>query len=215
VLKRCADRAQPFRLPALATAPALDSASLGISTATLDEAAMERARQEGFTQGLAAGREQASGVPAPEWGELEAEILSINELMDSFDQRLAMFVLALSLQLSTLVLRSAARVKPDQVIPSIRAALRDLPGLAEATRLHMSPQDAALLRRLAASDGRFALPWEIAEDDGLAPGHCRLGSMRLDTEPAGESPWRQAIQALTANADWVDAKDTDKPDSTA
>jgi flagellar assembly protein FliH len=210
MLERCADQARPFQLPALATAPALGSAGMSNSTATLDEAALERARQEGFTQGLAAAGEQASGLPAPEWDQLEAEVLSINELIENFDQRLTMFVLALSLQLSSLVLRSAARVKADQVIPSIRAALRNLPGMAEDTRLHVSARDAALLRRLAASDARLALPWEIVDEDALTPGECRFRSVRLGGESDAQAPWRQAIQALGESADWVDAQGVGK-----
>lgn len=212
MLKRGADRVQPFQLPALTTAPALGSTRLGGSTTALDEAALERARQEGFTQGLAAGREPVSALAAPEWGQLEAEVRSINELMENFDQRLTMFGLALSLQLSSLVLRSAARVKADQVIPSIRAALRNLPGMAEDTRLHVSARDAALLRRLAASDARLALPWEIVEDDALTPGQCRFRSVRLSGESDAQAPWRQAIQALGESADWVDAQDIGKQD---
>jgi flagellar assembly protein FliH len=205
VLRRGGSDTRRFELPALDCRPATDTPRLPADPPAAQRAELERAWQDGFARGLAEAREQAR--PTAERDALEAEILSIDELLESMDQRLAMFILAMSLEVSRLVLRRTVRVKPDLVLPPLREALRTLVGLAEGTHIHFHPTDAGLVRRFATADERLQLPWPLAEDETLAPGQCRLASAAPESGSDSERRWRQTIGVLAARTDWVDATD--------
>jgi flagellar assembly protein FliH len=183
--------------------------SAGASRSGVD--ALERAREEGFAAGLAACQLEPGIAPNAERAELQAQVASITELMQDFDQRLTMFVVALSLQLSKLVLRGTARIKPDRVAPAVREAVSGLPGLRTQTRLHLHPADAALVREMTATDCDPGLPWEIVEDATLGRGQCRLADPLFGADGVGASPWRPSIDALARSVDWIDFDESGEP----
>jgi flagellar assembly protein FliH len=209
VLKATSAQVRQVRIPLLAL-----QGSAGLEHGPADAAgdALEHARLEGFSAGLAAARLQPVPEALAARNELRAELASIDELMRDFEQRLTMFVVALSLQLSRLVLRSGVRIKPDQVAPAVREAVSRLPGLAAQTRMHMHPADAALMREVTGTEGHPSLTWQIVEDATLARGQCRL----VDAGPGEEHPngasWRQAIEELGRSVDWIDASSAEGGD---
>jgi flagellar assembly protein FliH len=201
-----------FRMPELSPGdspalPCLESQKAGAGFS-----ALERARGEGFAAGLAASQEPPEGAAGVERAELEAHLALTAELMQDFDQRLTMFVVAMSLHLSRLILRGAARIKLDQVTPAVREAVSRLPGLTARTRLHMHPADAALIREVTGTDGHAPLHWEIVEDTTLCRGECRLLDPALGEQQASESPWRQPIDVLARRVDWIDTSASDGRD---
>jgi flagellar assembly protein FliH len=215
LLKRGAWEARPCQLPALDRAGELDALGAVAGAPSRAQVSPERAWQDGFELGLADARRQAQSEAPAERTALEAECRSIAELLDGFEQRLAMFALAMSLELSRLVLRSSVRIKADLVLPSLRDALGSLVGLNPETRIRLHPADAGRIRSLDTSGGAAPLPWPIVEDDTLAPGQCRLTGEASVTSAGGEAPWRRAVSTLNASGDWVDFTDRSGRETTS
>jgi flagellar assembly protein FliH len=210
LIKRGAWTTRPFELPALDRAPASTAPCLPAATGAEHHADLEHAWQEGFARGLAEARELASAEPVEEHAALVAEIASINELLESLEQRVAMFVLAMSLEVSRLVVRSAVQIKPDLVLPALRDALGSVAGLARETRIHFHPADAARVGSLEATDGGVRLPWLPVADEALAPGQCRLVAARLGPSAGSATPLRQVLAGLSASSDWIGTTDRDE-----
>jgi flagellar assembly protein FliH len=164
----------------------------------------DRAWQEEFLAGLAQGRKRAESAADAERSELTSEIIAINEFLEELEQRLTMFALALGLELSRLVLRSAVRIKPDQVAPAVRNALSTLSGLGQQTRLHLNPVDGNLLRQVTGSDPQLRLRWELVDDPTIEPGRFRLVDAERAAHAAPDRSWREVIGELAGRVDWVD-----------
>jgi flagellar assembly protein FliH len=166
-----------------------------------DAAALERARQQGYQEGLAAVRQGSQAGLA----ELKALVEGINQLMLDFEQGLANDVLSLSLELSKLIVRSSLRVKPELVIAVVREAVGSLPGVSDQTLLHVHPADAALLRDLVQSDPQFkGLPWKLVEDAQMERGGCRLATATTEADATLETRWRRVIASLGRDDAWID-----------
>jgi flagellar assembly protein FliH len=169
------------------------------------EAALKRAREQGYQEGLAAGRQEAQSAAAVERAELKALISSVNELLKDFEQGLANDVLSISLELSKLIVRTSLRVKPELIIAVVREAVSSLPGLSEQTLLYLHPADAALLREIAANDAQLnELSWKIVEDPQLERGGCRLAAATTEADATLETRWRRVIASLGRDDAWID-----------
>jgi flagellar assembly protein FliH len=172
---------------------------------TAQEAALQRAREQGYQDGLAAGRKQAQGGTEAERAELKRLVGGINELLKDFEQGLANDVLSISLELSKLIVRTSLRVKPELVIAVVREALGSLPGLSDQTLLYLHPADAVLVREVAAADPHLReLSWKIAEDPQLERGGCRLAAPTTEVDATLETRWRRVIAALGRDDAWID-----------
>ena len=193
-------------LGSLASGPRPASLQAGaLATPAAQEAALQRAREQGYQEGLAAGRQQAVGGSEPERAELRGLISGINELLKDFEQSLANDVLSISLELSKLIVRTSLRVKPELVIAVVREAVSSLPGLSDQTLLYMHPADAALLREIAADDPQFKdLSWKIVEDPQLECGGCRLAAPTTEADATLETRWRRVIASLGRDDAWFD-----------
>jgi flagellar assembly protein FliH len=170
-----------------------------------DVDALERARAQGYEQGLAEGRRLGQGALEAERAELKALIAGTNEMVRAFEQGLANDILSLSLELSKLIVRSSLRVKPELVIAVVREAVASLTGISEQTTLFLHPADAALLRELAATDPQFkALSWKLVEDPQLERGGCRIATPATEIDATLETRWRRVIASLGRDDAWID-----------
>ena len=88
----------------------------------------------------------------------------------------------------------ASRTDPQQVIAVIRETLALLPVAAREVRLHLHPEDAALVReRLAEPNAERA--WSVVEDPVIGRGGCRLTSENSSIDAQVESRLGAAIAA--------------------
>jgi flagellar assembly protein FliH len=132
----------------------------------------EEARQAGYAAGLA---------------EFEARNADVSMHVQRFDNILNMLTKPLAemdaqveRQLTTLALtvarhlvRRELRVDPTQVVAIIRETVALLPAAARNVRVHLHPEDAALVReRLAQPQTERA--WTIVEDPIASRGGCRV-----------------------------------------
>lgn len=187
--------AQPWALPQV-TGP-----TIGRGRAE-DLKAVER---DAFETGLAAGREAGLiAIRVEQQHELDAlrdrverldailEVLSepLKDMETSIQEQLVTLAGAIAQQ----VVRRELRYQPDQIIAVIRETVVLLPGNARDVRIHLHPEDAALVReRLVEPGSRRA--WTLVEDPVIARGGCRVTSGNSSIDARIESRIGAAISA--------------------
>lgn len=152
---------------------------------------------EAFAKGLAEGRAQGQAAVERETRQqlqqLQTRIERFDAIMNSLarplqelDPEVEDQLLQLALTISRHLVRRELRIDPSQVIAIIRETVALLPASARDVRVHLHPEDAAVVReKLAAPVGERA--WTIAEDPVMGRGGCRVTTetaqidARLDT----------------------------------
>jgi flagellar assembly protein FliH len=95
----------------------------------------------------------------------------LQELDDSVYESLATVVEAIVRQLMRRELKTGA----EQIIGVVRGAVGELPLTARDVRVHLHPDDAALLREMLAEPASDRA-WRMVEDPVLTRGGCRVSS---------------------------------------
>lgn len=155
---------------------------------TYDEA-FAKGQAEGRAQGLAAAeREMRAQIQQLQErvARLDTVINSMARPLDELDPEVEDQLLQLALTIGRHLVRRELRIDPSQVIAIIRETVALLPASARDVRVHLHPEDAAVVReKLAAPVGERA--WTIAEDPVMGRGGCRVSTetaqidARLDT----------------------------------
>lgn len=168
------------------------------SPAELEEQA-QALRQRGFDEGHAAGLAAARA-------EIEARLAALDRSIARFDAALAQLaaplarvdaevehqLVQLALMVAAQLVRRELRIDPAQVIAVIRDTVALLPIAACDVRVHLHPEDAAIVReRLAAPQAERA--WTLIEDPVLARGGCRVATETSEIDARLETRLRAAI----------------------
>src|ERR1700693_65822 len=94
------------------------------------------------------------------------------EVMDNEVER---ELLTLAMALARQIVRRELKTDPTQIIGIIREAIAALPVAAREVRVHLHPEDAAVVRQnLAPTESERA--WQIIEDPVMARGGCQIAS---------------------------------------
>jgi len=139
-------------------------------------AAVDVALADGRSAGYAAGLAEFEVRNA----ELDARIARLDGILSLLSRPLTDLDAQIEKQLVTLALtvarhlvRRELRIDPTQVIAIIRETVALLPVATRDVRVHLHPEDAALVReRLAAPQAERA--WTVVEDPVLGRGGCRV-----------------------------------------
>lgn len=165
-----------------------------------DLSMLEReAWEQGLAEGHAAGRAAAQAEQQRLTGELRERVQRLEQLLDLQARPLAELDEALLRQLVTLVgavarqlVRRELRAQPEQIIAVIRETLGLLPAAARDVRIHLHPDDAALVReRLAEPAAQRA--WTLVEDPVITRGGCRISSENSSIDAQVETRLGAAI----------------------
>jgi flagellar assembly protein FliH len=100
------------------------------------------------------------------------------EVLDSEVER---ELLTLAMALARQIVRRELKADPTQIIGIIREAIAALPVAAREVRVHLHPEDAAVVRQhLAPTESERA--WAIVEDPVMARGGCQIttNASRID-----------------------------------
>ena len=164
-------------------------------------AADARARAEsarGYEAGMARAQAQMQG----RLQELESRVAAIGEVLEhlarplrALDAEVEQELLRLALAIGTQLARRELHADPAQVIAILRQCLDQLPVSAREIRVHLHPEDAAVVRaRLAASTAERA--WDVVDDPTLARGGCLVRSDSSQIDARFES----RVNAVIASA---------------
>jgi flagellar assembly protein FliH len=163
---------------------------------------IERAAwEQGFAGGRAAGLAAAQAEQARAGGEARAQVARLDEILALLAAPLAELDDAVLLQVATLagqvarqVVRRELRADPQQIIAVIRETLALLPVAAREVRVHLHPEDAALVReRLAEPNAERA--WSVIEDPVIGRGGCRISSENSTIDAQVEARLGAAVAA--------------------
>lgn len=224
----------PRRTQAPAAPPAAASraaaATISLPTAQEIEAIREAARQEGYAEGLAEGREagHADGLAQGREEGLEqgreegyqdglaqgredasAELVHVRELAVTFgaavteaDEAIAHDVLELALHLARNMVRTALDVKPELILAVVREAIDYLPTLQQPAILTLHPDDALIVKGSIGHELDKS-GWRVVEDANVARGGCRVdtASNQIDAQIAGR--WQRLTHALGRDVEWL------------
>ena len=145
----------------------------GLLTAKQLEAIQKQAYEEGFAQG------HKDGCDAGQT-QIEARVRRLDQLMTTLampfaalDQRVEQELVTLAMAVARQLVRRELKTDPGQIVAVVREALSALPIASQNVRLHMHPEDAALVRAaLSLTEGEHA--WRIIEDGLQSRGGCQL-----------------------------------------
>jgi flagellar assembly protein FliH len=90
-------------------------------------------------------------------------------------------LLTLAMALARQIVRRELKADPSQIIGIIREAIAALPVAAREVRVHLHPEDAAVVRmHLAPTESERA--WALVEDPVMARGGCQIttATSRID-----------------------------------
>ena len=157
------------------------------------EAIEKRAYDEAFAVGREAGMQAAKTEMQPLVDKLRSQIASVASVFDKLaqpledmDAEVAEQFARLAMSIAKQVIRRELRTDPTQVIAVMRETVALLPASVRQMRIHLHPEDAAVIRdHLAAPGGDRA--WSLAEDPMLSRGGCMVISETSQIDARVES----------------------------
>jgi flagellar assembly protein FliH len=158
--------------------------------------------EQGFAAGRAAGCAQALGEQETLTLELRTRVQRLEGVLDLLSRPLAELDETVLRQLATLagaiarqLVRRELRTQPEQIIAVIRETVALLPAAARDVRIHLHPEDAALVReRLVEPAAERA--WTLVEDPVITRGGCRISSENSSIDAQVETRLGAAIATV-------------------
>jgi flagellar assembly protein FliH len=184
---------------------------------------LEAVERDAWEQGLAAGH--AEGVRRGEAelavrvnemnvkvAALEAIIGTLAKPLEQLDAAIEQELTRLALIIAKHLVRRELRLDPAQVIGIIRHTVGLLPVAARDLKVHLHPDDAAIVRaKLAQPSGEPE--WVLKEDPLLARGGCRLTTATSSIDARLESRVAEAVNSLLADDTGIRQRDPKSDDA--
>jgi flagellar assembly protein FliH len=165
-------------------------------TAEQIEAIQQAAYQEGYELGRKEGREAGAAEVRGQAQRLRQIVHGLAQPLEELDKRLEEELVELALAVARQIVRRELQAQPGEVVAVVREALTALPSTATKVKLHLHPEDAALVREtlsLADDDGR---PWKVVEEPVLTRGGCRVTSTHSRIDATVEKRLNAVIAQL-------------------
>jgi flagellar assembly protein FliH len=157
------------------------------------EAGHREGHASGYAEGLAQGRAEAAEIG-------KEEAVKLMQITEKLDQRIAELgpvvadnLLALAMEISRQVIRQTIAHHPEIILGVIREALSQLP--LQQAAIHLHPEDAALVRRLAGEELSHA-SHRIREDPKLERGDVVIESGGSHLDASLTNRWSRAVASL-------------------
>jgi flagellar assembly protein FliH len=136
--------------------------------------------QESFAAGKEAGLAAARAETQQALDQLKAQVAQLESMftllarpLQDLDAQVEQQLVSLALTVARQLVRRELKMDPAQVIAVIRESVGLLPATARDVRVHLHPEDAAVVReRLATPSAERA--WTIVEDPVMTRGGCRV-----------------------------------------
>lgn len=168
------DAIENWSLPEVNVARSSDAVARPLTARQIEEL-QQQAREEGFAVGRREGLEAGKKEIRARVHELDALMQTLAKPLDQLDAQIEQDLVQLALAVARQLVRRELKSDPGQVLAVVREAMAALPLAARNVRLHLHPEDAALVRdTLSVSDNERS--WVIVEDPVLSRGGCKVGS---------------------------------------
>ena len=139
------------------------------------------AHKEAFEQGLAEGRAAGRAEIRAQVERLSGMFYDLARPFEVLDTEVERELLTLAMALARQIVRRELKTDPTQIIGIIREAIAALPVATRDVRVHLHPEDAAVVKQhLAPTENERA--WGIIEDPVMARGGCQIttATSRID-----------------------------------
>ena len=161
----------------------MDSAQAPQKMATVGGLAdlQAEAHREAFDIGLAEGREAGRAEVKAQVDRLAGMFYDLAKPFEVLDSEVERELLTLAMALARQIVRRELKTDPTQIIGIIREAIAALPVATRDVRVHLHPEDAAVVKQhLAPTENERA--WTIIEDPVMARGGCQIttSTSRID-----------------------------------
>lgn len=143
--------------------------SLGGRLPDLEREAFDAAHAAGLAEGRITGQLEASQRVE----RLDALLTSLAQPFAELDREVEQQLVDLSLALARQLVRRELRIDPTQVIAIVREAVSVLPVSARDVRVHLHPEDAAIVREYLAPTENVRA-WKLVEDPVMMRGGCQV-----------------------------------------
>lgn len=155
------------------------------------EALEQQARDEGYAAGLAEGRATAQQQLRQRMAELDALCAAAATPLQLLDDQAAEELAQLAVVVARRVIVHELSIAPERIAGIVRQAAAALPLATRELRVHLHPQDLALLQELGMAERH----WQLLADPALARGDCRLESERSRLDARVETRLTAIIDA--------------------
>lgn len=173
-----ASGAQPWEAPSMdhssdPVAPRAGSPEGGLVTAGALADLQKEAYDEAYRAGYAEGREAGEQHIREQAERLDSLITDLARPFEQLDAQVEQELLGLAMALAKQIVRREIRLDPTQIIAVVREAVSTLPVAARDVRVHLHPEDAAIIRQyLAPTENERA--WQVVEDPVMMRGGCQV-----------------------------------------
>jgi flagellar assembly protein FliH len=188
-------------LPAVEGAPLPPAGTKGVNVMHLtlvEREAWDHGYKDGHVEGVRKGEAELARRIAEvdvKVAALEAIIGTLARPLEELDAEVETELTRLALAVGRHLARRELKIDPTQIIGIIRHTLSLLPLTARNIKIHLHPDDAAIVReKLARSAGEQE--WQLAEDPLMARGGCRLSTENSSVDARFESAVATALSGL-------------------
>lgn len=169
--REAAGTARAWDVPDVAAAA--PKAKPRFSTARELEAIQQAAREEGYAQGLQEGRNAAATTLRQKLAALEHIFSTLHAPLEKLDDEVMRELTQLSATVAMQLIQRELSLQPDMVADCVRRAIERVPMGDDRLRVHVHPEDAALLDELRALED-IDRPWRVIGDATMTRGGCRV-----------------------------------------
>jgi flagellar assembly protein FliH len=148
--------------------------------AEIDKSAAQSSHSRGYQAGLAAAQAEVQARVREldtRIARLDAILKLLSRPLEELDVELERQLTALVLTIGKQIVRRELKTDPEQIIAILRESVSRLPAAARDVRVHLHPEDAAVVRTQLATPSNDRA-WSIVEDPSLTRGGCLI---RTDT----------------------------------
>jgi flagellar assembly protein FliH len=157
--------------------------------------ARQRAWQEGFDQGRAAGMEAGRREIAARADALERALDALSRPFEALDHRFHDEIVALVSAIARQLVRREMHLEPSHIAGVVRAGLEALPMAARDVIVRLHPDDAAVVRECLAPDAENRA-WRIETDPALERGGCLIVTPDSQVDGRLDTRLGRAIAAM-------------------
>ena len=188
-------------LPSVEGAPLPRPGQKGVNVMHLTIVERE-AWEHGFKDGHVEGVRKGEAELAKRIAEVDVKLAALDAIMgalakplEDLDQQVEQELTRLTLAIAKHLVRRELKMDPTQVIGIIRHTVSLLPLSARKIKIHLHPDDAAIVReKLARASGEQE--WQLAEDPLMARGGCRLTTDNSSVDARFETAVAAALTGL-------------------
>jgi flagellar assembly protein FliH len=196
-----ASNAQRWDLPTVEGAPLPRAGTKGVNVMHLSLVERE-AWQHGYKDGHVEGVRKGEAELAKRIAEVDVKIAALEAIigtlakpLEELDAQVENELTRLALAIAKHLVRRELKMDPTQVIGIIRHTVSLLPLGARNIKIHLHPDDAAIVReKLARPTGDQE--WQLAEDPLMARGGCRLTTDNSSVDARFESSVAAVMSGL-------------------